>query len=406
MVPKPNQPFLFVVSALLFALLSVYHAVPGIVDEGQNLKNAIGDAPWPSSSLPSANGSAAARLGGAANHTATSAITNIHIINNINNNKKNDAPNIQNDTETTTSGLFLQPSDSLYKKYNISTTPYVIERYKLLLFTTEKIGSTVLKQLLRRMMNYTNYDYHGQGIPHVSPQNGLRVLTDYTINEANEMMVSDEWVRAMFVRDPKERALSGYLNALRGWRNQSYIAPNTRTLKKCCRDRALDEILCLNHIMRTFEAFLSMIEEPKVLMHTQHDNNNSNINSSDIDIDSKLRASPSCPDKHWSPKQHSLTPNDYWTNYTPKRGKRMECPGWGKHRNESMFESASTVKHSTKAEHHLLEHYTSREIENRVEELYGIDYDNEFLDLERVPIGEAQEFYRRRFMERFGTAAK
>ena len=38
--------------------------------------------------------------------------------------------------------LLLQESDSLYKKFNISTTPIVIEEYKLLMFTTEKIGST------------------------------------------------------------------------------------------------------------------------------------------------------------------------------------------------------------------------------------------------------------------------
>ena len=133
---------------------------------------------------------------------------------------------------------FLLRNDSLYARYNMSTTPYVIEHYKLLFFTTEKIGSTVsynnnkrsqhslapkqyhhfectnkkqvLKQLMRRMMNHTDYWYHGGGIPHQSPKNGLRVLTDYGLEKANEMMISDEWVRAMFVRDPKERALSGY----------------------------------------------------------------------------------------------------------------------------------------------------------------------------------------------------
>jgi hypothetical protein len=39
--------------------------------------------------------------------------------------------------------FLLQRSDSLYRKYNISTTPIVIEKYKLLFFCTEKIGSTV-----------------------------------------------------------------------------------------------------------------------------------------------------------------------------------------------------------------------------------------------------------------------
>ena len=48
-----------------------------------------------------------------------------------------------NDTSNQQSTLFLQQSDSLYRKYNISTTPVVIAKYKLLLFTIEKTGSTV-----------------------------------------------------------------------------------------------------------------------------------------------------------------------------------------------------------------------------------------------------------------------
>ena len=63
---------------------------------------------------------------------------------------------------------------------------------------------------MRRMMGYENYQHHGGGIPHISPQNGLKVLTDYSLQEANEMLTSEKWTRAMFVRDPKERVLSAY----------------------------------------------------------------------------------------------------------------------------------------------------------------------------------------------------
>lgn len=77
--------------------------------------------------------------------------------------------------------------------------------------------------------------------------------------------------------------------------------------------------------------------------------------------------------------------------------------GWGEHRNESMFSSSTTVKHSTGAVDRLSEHYT-KEVEERVEKLYAIDYDNEFMDLERVPIGDARPFYRKRFLERHGES--
>lgn len=119
---------------------------------------------------------------------------------------------IQNVTSHVAPHAFLlQRSDSIYREYNSSVTPIVIEKYKLLLFTIEKTGSTVLKQLMRRMMGYEDYYVHdGRGMPHVWPKNGLKDLTHYGLSEANKMLTSDEWTRAIFVRDPKERVLSGY----------------------------------------------------------------------------------------------------------------------------------------------------------------------------------------------------
>lgn len=56
--------------------------------------------------------------------------------------------------------------------------------------------------------------------------------------------------------------------------------------------------------------------------------------------------------------------------------------GWGRHRNESVFEPSTTVNHAKKTETHLSEHYTSDEIERKVENICRDDYDNKFLDLE------------------------
>ena len=65
------------------------------------------------------------------------------------------------------------------------------------------LSSQVFKQLLRRMTGHDDYWRHGHGIPHNKFLSGLKVLTDYSLEEANEMITSDEWTRAMFVRDPK-----------------------------------------------------------------------------------------------------------------------------------------------------------------------------------------------------------
>ena len=58
------------------------------------------------------------------------------------------------------------------------------------------------------MTGHVDYYIHGNGIPH--NLNDVKILSHYPIAKANEMMTSNEWTRAMFVRDPKERALSGY----------------------------------------------------------------------------------------------------------------------------------------------------------------------------------------------------
>ena len=75
----------------------------------------------------------------------------------------------------------------------------------------------VLKQLMRRMMGYEDDYYENRfgkgGLPHKWPANGLNYSAHYPLEKVNEMMTSDEWTRATFVRDPKERVLSAYLMA-------------------------------------------------------------------------------------------------------------------------------------------------------------------------------------------------
>ena len=77
-------------------------------------------------------------------------------------------------------------------------------------FTQRKIASKQRKRLFRRMMGHDDYLTADPTDIHTS---GLRYLFDYSIEEALLMMTSDEWTRAIWVRDPKERAFS--IKALR-----------------------------------------------------------------------------------------------------------------------------------------------------------------------------------------------
>ena len=208
----------------------------------------------------------------------------------------------------------LLPSDSIYAKFNMSTTPIVVEKYKLLLFTTEKIGSTALKQLCRRIMGETDYDSHSGGHPHVWPQNGLKYLNTFPIDKANEMVSSDEWTRAMFVRDPKERLLSGYLNwlpreqmsrdiinsAQQGLLNETLFKTRSGTgvgLVRCCKVMSNGdpnwEVLCRNRI-RSFEGFLDIVEDGNIPLTV--DSSGRQLWSPD-----GLRNAPACENKHWTP---------------------------------------------------------------------------------------------------------
>ena len=83
-----------------------------------------------------------------------------------------------------------------------------------------------------------------------------------------------------------------------GMLNESHIPRKARLLGKCCRDRAGGdfnyEVLCFNH-MRTFEGFLSMVEDPPdgASESNRNSNNGKNDGYDARSIDDKIRNSPS-----------------------------------------------------------------------------------------------------------------
>lgn len=108
-------------------------------------------------------------------------------------------------------GDFIKRSDNIYSHIDWDGAPVVIEKYKLLFFTIPQIGDEVWKQALRRMMGYDDWKKMGEsGLPHDPATNGLKYLYHYRIEEAEKMIQSPEWTKAIFVRSPKDRFLSVY----------------------------------------------------------------------------------------------------------------------------------------------------------------------------------------------------
>jgi Sulfotransferase family len=111
--------------------------------------------------------------------------------------------------------LLIQQGDSIHLRQGWDNSPVVLEEYKLIFFTTAKVGCTVWKQLFRRMMGYEDWKAENTKqsmLPWNPEANGLKYLHHYSRQEASAMMTSPEWTRAIFVRDPKERFLSAYLD--------------------------------------------------------------------------------------------------------------------------------------------------------------------------------------------------
>lgn len=94
--------------------------------------------------------------------------------------------------------------------------PIVLSEFKLIFFPMPKVACTEWKLFFRTVMGYTDNEELEQSDDfsdiHNPGKNGLKYLSDYPLEEAQHMLNSEEWTRAVFVREPKERILSGYLD--------------------------------------------------------------------------------------------------------------------------------------------------------------------------------------------------
>jgi Sulfotransferase family len=231
--------------------------------------------------------------------------------------------------------------------------PVVLESHKLIFFTIPKVGCTIWKQLFRRMMGYDDWmsqDYETWQ-PHNPAVNGLKYLSDYTPEEASELMTSPDWTRAMMVRDPKQRFLSAFLD-------KSVGNFHTHIIRRCCHDES-----CVEGA-QTVAGFLQLCSV--------------------------------CDDGHW--RAQSLRVDYKFWPYIDFVGhvetaardakellkrvgawEEFGAIGWGKDGNSSIFgskaSSGSGMNHSTYAEWQVWTWYTP-EVEQQVERFYQGDYEN------------------------------
>jgi len=182
------------------------------------------------------------------------------------------------------------------------------------------------------MMGFSNWQRADTNIPHNPRRNGLRYLRDFSEKEATEMITSNDWTKAVFLRDPHSRILSAYLDK----------AVKQEHVKQFC-----------GHQPSSFEEFVKM----------------------------------ECRDPHWAPQRSFI--DDKWWPYINFVG-HMETAaadmeqllrrvgaweqygtnGWG---GGAIFKSKSTVSHATNAKRKI-EDYYNEELWQMVRDQEGDPY--------------------------------
>lgn len=103
----------------------------------------------------------------------------------------------------------LTANDLVYN-FARNTVPLVIEEYNLIFFLVAKAASSEWLRFFLRLQGSDKWCSPGN--IHDHKQNEMKYLSHYSLQEAQEMMTSPKWTRAIFVRNPKPRLLSAFLD--------------------------------------------------------------------------------------------------------------------------------------------------------------------------------------------------
>jgi hypothetical protein len=262
-----------------------------------------------------------------------------------------------------TINLFANPSN-IYRAGNWDGAPIVVEEYKLIFFTQAKVASTVFKQLLRRMMHVEDWMMHKEPhIPHNPAKNGLTYLYQLPPDKALHVMTAPDWTRAIFVRDPKERALSAYLDKA-ARKNGSYVH------RHCCYSDKNQT--CAKKASRSFKDFIEVV------------------------------STSCCCDPHWKSQSKRIdAPFWKYINFVGRfeslgedtklflehlDASELGVSGWGTHGNESIFAEGTGTRHQTSARAKLRRYYEESNIAAMVEDFYASDYAHSLLNFSRNTI--------------------
>ena len=224
---------------------------------------------------------------------------------------------------------------------------------------------------------------------HLPNVQGLKYLGDFPFEKANEMLTSPEWTRAIFVRDPQQRALSAYLD-------KAAYSEGYYLRMQCCKRFRPGSI---EYNLINCATGTNRYTKPKP--------GEEHIKPTPIlsfeDYVSKIV--PKCPDPHWEPQASRMAPK-YWEtiNFVGHFEHLFEdtktlltqidaweeygANGWGTGdgQDAAIFDPGNKVTHGTKAQDKSsASQYFTPEAKRHILEYYADDYRHPVLNFTRPP---------------------
>jgi hypothetical protein len=249
----------------------------------------------------------------------------------------------------------LDMSDPIFRRQAWDNDPFVIESHKLLFFTVPKNSCTEWKRLFKRMLNHSDWSMYGNARVHNPNTNRLKYFGNYSKQQQMEFMTSPEWTRAIFIRDPFQRLLSGYLDKALG--DERYVQYH------CCK--SLLNMKFRSEMARKQCMVLNRLEQQKRWPAP----------NKDFPFATFVTAfMAQCKDPHWEQQSKRLK-HDNWkfinfVGYFENLEHDARCllekigaweeygaSGWGKDGNQSFFHR-NTAPHSTSAKDQHSTYYT------------------------------------------------
>lgn len=219
-----------------------------------------------------------------------------------------------------------------------------------------EVGDLVWIKLFRRIIDNPNWKKISKN-PNF--KNGLKFLNDYTVAEANKIMTSPEYTRAIFVRDPKERFVAQHEEYANNQGRRFLVA-------FCCES----EGNCIDKHKKA-KGFANLIN--------------------------------SCNEAVWRPQAHRMEPKYFKTldfighyeNIREDSRRLLERigawdeygkSGWGVDGSEEIFDSSVTRKETMVKK--LKRFYKDPKLERKVERLYSADYSNALFNFTVMKLSE------------------